>query len=102
MRDYAQADIKESADGDLLISNGDLSAVNSKNLENLAQYIKTILSTPYDNLLFEDLGIDLSIFIGEANTPETAADIILNIKDAISYDGYITKSTIEAEAVPIS
>jgi len=102
MKNYLIEDLKENHDGDLSVSNGDIAITDKRNNENIIQYIRTILSTPFDYANDPTIGFDPSVFSGLQNTQRNAATIAQSIKFALTRDGYITPDTISVDAVPIS
>ena len=102
MKDYRIKDLLENADGDLVLVNGDIATTDDQALDNVIQYIRTILATPFDFLPDESIGFDPTAFGGVPNTRENAHTIAESIKYAIIRDGYITPDSIAVEPIPIS
>ena len=102
MKNYLIEDIRENYDGDLSVINGDIATTDNRKNENIIQYIRTILSTPFDYANDPTIGFDPSIFGGLQNTRQNAATIARSIKFALTRDGYITPDTISIDAVPVS
>jgi hypothetical protein len=100
-------DIGLTNDGDLYLNTDSITLENdialSVNEEAMKQQIVIRIKTYMgDWLTYPQLGASLADFIGLQNTRENAELIASKIKEVLTYDKFISSSSIEVYSIPVN